>query len=120
MDYKEKVTSGGALMWFFQRVTGIYLAVVLFLHVIMLHVALKEEISFSAIADRVATPLWKTIDITFLIVALFHGLYGLWVVLDDYIHWGWLRVLIFGSISIAALIFTVLGIVTLIPFQAGG
>lgn len=120
MEYNEKVTSGGALMWFFQRVTGVYLAVVLFLHVIMLHVALKEEISFSAIADRVATPLWKTIDITFLIVALFHGLYGLWVVLDDYVHWGWLRVLIFASISIVALIYTVLGIVTLIPFQAGG
>jgi len=120
MAYREKVTSGGALMWFFQRVTGIYLAVVLFLHVIMLHVTLKEEISFSAIAERVSTPLWKTIDITFLVVALFHGLYGLWIVLDDYVHRGWLRVLIFGAISIVALIYVVLGIVTLIPFEVGG
>jgi succinate dehydrogenase / fumarate reductase membrane anchor subunit len=118
--YKENVRSGGALLWFFQRVTGIYLAVVLFLHVIMLHVLLKEELSFSAIAERVSTPLWKTINISFLVVALFHGLYGLWIVLGDYIHRGWARVLIFGLISIIALISVTLGILTMLPFQAGG
>ena len=72
------------------------------------------------VADRVATPLWKTVDISFLVVALFHGLYGLWIVLDDYIHRDWLRVLLYGGIAIAALVFTTLGILTLLPFQAGG
>jgi len=120
MKYRETVRSGGALLWFFQRVTGIYLAVVLFLHVIILHVALKEELSFAAIAERVATPLWKTIDISFLLVALFHGLFGTWIVLDDYIHKGWARILLFGLISIVALISVTLGILTLIPFTPGG
>jgi succinate dehydrogenase / fumarate reductase membrane anchor subunit len=120
MKYRETVTSGGALLWFFQRVSGIYLAAVLFLHVIMLHVLLKEEISFEAIMDRVATPMWKTIDISFLVVAIFHGLYGLWIILDDYIHKGWARMLIFGAIAIIALIFTTLGILTILPFRPGG
>lgn len=120
MKYRETVRSGGALLWLFQRVTGIYLAFVLFLHVIMLHVSLKEELSFSAIADRVSAPMWKTINITFLVVALFHGLYGLWIVLDDYVHKNWARVLLFSVISIVALIFVTLGILTMIPFQAGG
>ena len=120
MKYRETVRSGGALLWFFQRVTGVYLAAVLFLHVIIVHVALKEELSFAAIADRVATPLWKTIDISFLFVALFHGLYGTWVVLGDYIHKGWARALLFGLISIVALIFVILGALTIIPFTPGG
>jgi len=120
MSYRESVRSGGALLWFFQRVTGIYLAVVLFLHVIMTHVLIRGELSFDQVADRVATPLWKTIDISFLVVALFHGLYGLWIVLDDYIHVNWLRVLLYGAIAIAAIVFTTLGILTLLPFQAGG
>lgn len=120
MKYRETVTSGGALLWFFQRVTGIYLAVVLFLHVIMTHVLIKGEIDFEAVAERAATPLWKTINISFLVVALFHGLYGLWIVLDDYIHKDWARVLIFGVLSVTALIFVTLGILTMLTFRPGG
>ncbi len=88
MSNRANVRSGGAMMWLFQRVTGVYLAVVLFAHVWLLHYLLDDEIGFAAVADRVATPLWKTIDISFLVVALFHGLYGLWIVLDDYIQLG--------------------------------
>ncbi len=120
MTYKEKVRAGGALLWFFQRVTGVYLAVILFIHVLNLHVLLGEELSFEAVAGRVATPLWKTVNISFLVVALFHGLYGLWIVLDDYIHRGWLRVFIFGIISLVALVFVTLGVLTILPFQVGG
>ncbi len=120
MYYKDRVKSGGALLWLFQRISGIYLAVVLFIHVIWLHVFIEGELNFSAVADRVATPLWKTIDISFLIIALFHGLYGLWIVLDDYIHQPWLRITIFGVLSVTAVVFVTLGILTILPFQAGG
>lgn len=120
MRYRENVRSGGAIWWLFQRITGVYLAVVLFLHVWILHYLLEDELRYSAIADRLSTPLWKTIDISFLVVALFHGLYGLWIVLDDYIHLGWLRVLVYAAISIVALVAVTLGILTILPFQAGG
>jgi len=120
MRYRAEVRSGGSILWLFQRVTGVYLAVALFAHVWLLHYLLKEELTFAAIADRVATPLWKTIDVSFLVVALFHGLYGLWIVLEDYIHKGWARVLIYSVISITALVAVVLGILTIVPFQGGG
>lgn len=120
MTYREDATSGGTLLWFFQRVTGVYLAVVLFAHVWVLHYLLNEDVTFAGIAARVATPLWKTIDISFLVVALFHGLYGLWIVLDDYIHWGWARLIIYGAISMVAIIAVVLGVLTILPFQGGG
>ena len=35
--YRNSVRSGGALLWFLQRITGIYLAVVLFVHILFLH-----------------------------------------------------------------------------------
>jgi succinate dehydrogenase / fumarate reductase membrane anchor subunit len=120
MRYRETVRSGGALLWFFQRLSGVFLAVVLFLHVYILHVALQEELTFHAIADRVATPFWKMIDISFLVVALFHGLYGAWIVFDDYIHKGWMRITLFSILSIVALLAVTLGILTILPFQAGG
>ena len=96
------------------------LAVILLIHVINLHVLIREEISFSAIAQRVSTPLWKTINISFLFLALFHGLYGLWIVLGDYIHKGWARVLIYSVISLIALGFTIFGTLTMVTFQYGG
>ena len=119
MTYREDATSGGTLFWFFQRVTGVYLAVVLFAHVWVLHYLIGEEVTFAGVAERVATPLWKTIDISFLVVALFHGLYGLWIVLDDYIHWGWARIILYSAIAIVAIIALVLGVLTILPFQGG-
>ena len=118
--YKATVRSGGALLWFFQRLSGIYLAVVLFLHVIMTHVLVSGDLDFSDVAERVATPFWKTIDISFLVIALFHGLYGAWVVLDDYIHVQWLRVVIYSAIAILSVLLVTLGALTLISFNPGG
>jgi succinate dehydrogenase hydrophobic anchor subunit len=37
MRHRENVTSGGAVLWLFQRVTGVYLAVVLLAHQWQLH-----------------------------------------------------------------------------------
>ncbi|MBN1163058.1 MAG: succinate dehydrogenase, hydrophobic membrane anchor protein [Candidatus Krumholzibacteriota bacterium] len=120
MRYNETVRSGGALPWLFQRISGVALAVILLIHVINLHVLIRTEISYAAIAERVATPLWKTINISFLVLALFHGLFGLWIVLGDYIHKGWARLLIYSVISLIALGFTIFGTLTMITFQYGG
>lgn len=120
MIYKRNVRSGGALLWLFQRVSGIYLAVVLFVHVIMLHVLIKGELNWGAVAERASTPMWRTLNTSFLVVALFHGLYGLWIVLDDYLDRGWLRILVFSLISVVALVFTIYGAITMLTFRAGG
>jgi len=118
--YKRNVRSGGALLWLFQRISGIYLAVVLFVHVILLHVMIDGEVTWDAIAERASTPMWKMINISFLLVALFHGLYGLWIVLDDYVDAGWARVLIFSVISVITLVFTIYGTITMLTMTVGG
>ena len=119
MMNRDHVKSGGAVLWLFQRVSGVYLAVVLFAHVWLLHYLLREDLAFAAVKDRLATPLWKTIDISFLVIALFHGLYGLWIVLEDYIHVGWMRIALYSAIAVVALIALVLGVLTILPFQGG-
>ncbi len=48
MRYRENVRSGGALMWLFQRVTGVLLAVVLFAHVWLLHYLISGSLDFAA------------------------------------------------------------------------
>lgn len=118
--YNETARSGGALWWFFHRLSGLYLAIVLFVHVLVLHVLMKDELAFGSIAERVSTPLWKTINISFLVVALLHGLYGLWIVLGDYIHNQWMRIFIWCAIAVIGLVFVIYGSLTMISFQYGG
>ncbi|MFO7915124.1 MAG: succinate dehydrogenase, hydrophobic membrane anchor protein [Candidatus Krumholzibacteriales bacterium] len=118
--YKRNVRSGGALLWLFQRISGIYLAVILAVHVILLHVMIDGEVTWAAVAERASSPMWKMINISFLLVALFHGLYGLWIVLDDYLDAGWARVLIFSLISVITLVFAVYGTITMLTFHVGG
>jgi len=119
-EYEQTARSGGALWWFFHRLSGVYLAAVLFTHVLLLHVLITEELSFGVIAERVSTPLWKTINISFLIVALMHGLYGLWIILGDYCHRQWMRVFIWCAIAVIGLVFAIYGSLTMISFQYGG
>jgi succinate dehydrogenase / fumarate reductase membrane anchor subunit len=122
MSYKYDHTarSGGALWWFFHRLSGLYLALVLFVHVLVLHVLMKDEIAYGTIIERVSTPLWKTINISFLIVALLHGLYGLWIVLGDYCHKQWMRIFIWCAIAVIGLVFTIYGTLTMLSLQHGG
>ncbi|MBD3179119.1 MAG: succinate dehydrogenase, hydrophobic membrane anchor protein [Candidatus Latescibacteria bacterium] len=118
--YKRNVRSGGALLWLFQRISGVYLAIVLFVHVILLHVMIDGDVNWGAVAERASSPMWKMINISFLVVALFHGLYGLWIVLDDYINAGWARILVFSLISVITLVFTIYGTITMLTLQVGG
>ena len=80
--------NGPAIHWRLQRITGALLVVLLIAHFWVEHFmtdALRRgQLSYEAIAPRIANPLWQTIDIAFLIVALYHGLSGLRNIVLDY------------------------------------
>lgn len=80
--------SGSAWEWYFQRVTGGLLLVLLAAHFWVEHFmtapVLHGELTYQAIAARITTPAWQAIDIAFLVVALFHGLSGLRNIILDY------------------------------------
>jgi succinate dehydrogenase / fumarate reductase, membrane anchor subunit len=80
--------SRNALEWYFQRVTGGLLLVLLAAHFWVEHFMTAPlrhgDLTFEVIASRISNPAWQAIDIGFLIVALFHGLNGLRNILLDY------------------------------------
>jgi len=65
-----------------QRISAIALVVFLALHMIVVHYP-PGHLDFSRVLDRLANPLWKAIDIAFLITVLLHGLAGTYAVLLD-------------------------------------
>ncbi|HEV2387973.1 MAG TPA: hypothetical protein VGS20_12045 [Candidatus Acidoferrales bacterium] len=80
--------SRNALEWYFQRITGALLLVLLAAHFWVEHFMTaplrRGDLTFAVIASRISNPAWQAIDIAFLIVALFHGLSGLRNIILDY------------------------------------
>src|SRR5215207_6797336 len=73
--------------WFLQRVTGVFLVVLLAVHIGVNHFGNldkpgvrereRELIVFSDVAHRMSMALWWVIDIALLAFVLFHGLNGI-------------------------------------------
>ncbi|OGP61537.1 MAG: succinate dehydrogenase, hydrophobic membrane anchor protein [Deltaproteobacteria bacterium RBG_13_61_14] len=113
MRRDQAVRSGESFWWFFQRISGLALVVLLLLHFLVMH--FFGDLSFQHVTSRINMPLWKVIDLSFLILALGHGLYGVWIVSGDYLHQAWMRMLVFLAVSLGGLGLLVVGLVTLLP-----
>ena len=77
-----------AFNWYMQRITGILLLVLLIMHFWVEHFAADvrtNELSYEIVQQRfLHNPWFYYVDIAFLLVALYHGLYGLRNILMDY------------------------------------
>jgi succinate dehydrogenase / fumarate reductase membrane anchor subunit len=111
----------GATTWLFQRVSGLLLVAILLLHFGLIHLTEVDpkihQVTYRLIAERLASSFWKTLDLTFLFLAVFHALSGLWMVLGDYVHRAWARTSIFAAVCVLGLVLLILGSVTILSFK---
>ena len=74
--------------WYLQRITGALLIVLLTAHFWVEHFMSAElrrgDLTYDSILGRISNPVWQFIDISFLLVALYHGLNGLRNIILDY------------------------------------
>jgi succinate dehydrogenase / fumarate reductase membrane anchor subunit len=76
-----------AINWVLQRVTGALLVILLAMHFWVEHFMADVrhgELSFQLIQSRIANPWMQAVDISFLFVALYHGLNGLRNIILDF------------------------------------
>lgn len=114
------IGSGGAFAWFFQRISGAFLLVALLAHFWVLHYTGDGDVTYQIVAQRLATPLWKTIDLTFLVLAIIHGFNGIIMNIHDYVHQQSIRLTLVGLVWMVGIIIGILGVLTIITFQAPG
>ena len=65
-----------------QRLSAVALLVFLTIHMTVVHYP-PFHIDFSRIVERMGQPLWKAVDIAFLLSVLIHALTGAFMVLTD-------------------------------------
>jgi succinate dehydrogenase / fumarate reductase membrane anchor subunit len=107
----------GAWRWLLQRISGIALLALLLTHFGVTHYFPGGDVTYQKVAQRLSQPEWKFFNLTFLILAIYHGLNGGWTILEDYLENGWLRVTLFGVLLVAGLSLLVLGALTVLAFQ---
>ncbi|HZZ44658.1 MAG TPA: hypothetical protein VFE58_17110 [Tepidisphaeraceae bacterium] len=96
-----------AFNWYMQRITGILLLLLLIMHFWVEHFAADvrtHELSYEMVQQRFFRDPWfYYVDISFLMVALYHGLYGLRNILMDYKPFNRYRGLVVGVLWIAGI-----------------
>jgi succinate dehydrogenase cytochrome b556 subunit len=79
--------SGRALNWYLQRITGLALLILLILHFWVEHFTADVRahgLTFEIVQQRFfRNPWFVTVDVLFLIVALYHGLNGIRNIIFD-------------------------------------
>src|SRR5690349_4857342 len=104
--------------WWFFRISGVGLVILAFVHLFINHVANDVSATqYDFVAARYQNPFWRGYDLLLLTLALFHGLNGLRIVIDDYIKSrGW-RVAVVSGLFVIALSFWLIGMMTIITFH---
>ncbi len=104
--------------WIFMRVSGVVLLIMVLLHLAIMHIINNiEVINYNFVAQRYATPFWRTYDLVMLWLAFIHGLNGVRVMIDDYVgSRGW-RLLSLASLYVLGFIFLALGSLVILTFN---
>jgi succinate dehydrogenase cytochrome b556 subunit len=100
--------------WYFLRVSGLVLVVLALGHIFITHyLTVPAETTSGFVLDRWANPLWRTFDWLLLMAAMTHGLIGLRLSVDDYLHSAGVRVFAQSILWIVGFVFIGLGSVTI-------
>ncbi|MUW15168.1 succinate dehydrogenase [Halorubrum sp. CBA1125] len=103
----------GGRMWLIQRITAVFLLVVLAFHFFLLHfVHHADEVSFLASAGRMEQLSYYSLMILFLVTATFHGVNGVYNALINQGLTGTKRTVIKWTLVAASAVLIVQGIRT--------
>lgn len=120
MRYKGSARSGGILSWFLQRWSGVLLVVLLLTHFFISHFNGHHCVTYEMVMERLANPMWKLFDLSFLYLAAYHGVMGALSVVSDYKINPRLKVIVYsvGLFMIGYLV--IFGTITILSVHAVG
>lgn len=117
-NYGPSIGGSEQLIWYFFRVSGVLLVGLTFSHLFMTHyLHAPSETTFDFVAKRYANPLWRTADWLLLLTALWHGLLGARIAVNDYVRTSGWRLLGNAAVYVVGLAFTAVGTITILTFN---
>ena len=111
-------SKAGAIAWLLQRVTAVLLFIGLIYHFVNYHFISNGTYTWKEVVARMQSPWFNLLQFVFLATALYHGLNGVWMVTEDYIHNRIWRMIIFSLILLVGMALFFVGILTIFKIQA--
>ncbi|WP_420630896.1 hypothetical protein [Candidatus Leptofilum sp.] len=99
-----------------QRISAVALIFFMTVHMVVVHYP-PGHIDFSRIIERMASPVWKAIDIAFLFFVLMHALTGVYVVLTDSDSIAQYKKILAGAAAVLGVVAFIYGTMTVLAFQ---
>ncbi len=110
--------------WYMQRITGILLAVWLLIHFLVIHFssvkASGTQVTFKWVHSRLQSGWWQAFYWLFVVLAVYHGLYGLYNIFADYNLKPSTKKGLVWTLWIIGIVAIVFGWAALSPFTKGG
>jgi succinate dehydrogenase / fumarate reductase membrane anchor subunit len=116
-NFKESSKSG-SIAWLLQRISAVYLFIALVGHFIFYHFIRQGNIAKADILKYTRYSWFSVLQFLFLISALYHGLNGIWIVVEDYIHTKYLRIALFSLIIIVGIALLFVGTLTIVRISS--
>ena len=107
--------------WLFMRLSGLFLVFLALGHFAIMHLAHPiEELSYDFVAGRYRYFGWRLYDLSMLLLALLHGLNGVRILIDDYIHSPRWHKAAYWMLWTVGLFFMITGTFVILVFQPVG
>jgi succinate dehydrogenase / fumarate reductase membrane anchor subunit len=106
----QNTKSTGSKSWVIQRVTGVALVILMIGHYILMHYNPDSGHTYQAVLNRMSYSWYRIIDISFLILGMYHGLNGVWGIFRDYKLKTWQNYTIVALLLILGIAFVAWGI----------
>jgi succinate dehydrogenase membrane anchor subunit len=110
--FKES-SKTGAIAWLLQRISAVILFVLLLMHFISYHFISKGVFPWKDVVAKMQSPWFNLMQFLFLVTALYHGINGIWMITEDYIHNKNWRLVIYSLLVFGGLSLFFVGVLTI-------
>jgi succinate dehydrogenase / fumarate reductase membrane anchor subunit len=116
MNKNFKQTSrSGSLAWLLQRISAVILFVLLMLHFVTYHfLAQGRPVNYRWIVTKAGNWWFPLLQFAFLLTALYHGLNGVWSVLEDYTSSRFWRLVWYSLLLTVGIVLLFVGSLTIV------
>ena len=111
----KQTSKSGSLAWLLQRISAVILFVLLLFHFIVYHfITQGRTTTFQYVLARAQSWWFPLLQFAFLFTALYHGLNGVWSVLEDYTTSKFWRLVWYSLLLTVGIILLFVGTLTII------
>ena len=99
-----------SVFWRLQRVSGAFLLVTIPAYILFIHIHPAVNAGSGAVVNAIQSVFQKAVYVLLLFATLFHGGYGVWSVLSDYVSSKLLQRILIGVVTLLFLVFLWIGL----------